>query len=498
MVGPTLSPVLRVEALRALEARHAALPLMERAGAAAAAVAASMLGTGRGPVVVLAGPGNNGGDGFVVARCLHKAFHDVRVVFPADPARLPKDAAAAYAAFRAAGGSTATSVPAERPALVIDALFGIGLARTLAPPYPALVEWANARGAPVLALDVPTGLDADTGAAVEPAIRATATATFIALKPGLLTHRGVELCGAITVHDLGLGVESDGPAEGHRLTWPGLAAALPAVLRRRDPTSHKGTFGTLAIVGGDRGMVGAPLLAARAAVRTGAGKVRVGFVAPDYPAVDLGGPESMLSDAANVLARECDALVVGCGLGMGSAGRQALERALATRVPVVLDADALNAVASDAALAARVRARGAATLATPHPAEAARLLGCDIAAVQQDRLGAAKRISLALHAHVVLKGAGSVLAHPDGTFDVNASGNVSLASGGTGDVLAGMLGALLAQRIEGRQALRIGVCLHGAAADRLVASGTGPLGVAASELPDAARALLNEAARGNA
>jgi len=495
MAAPLLTPVLRVEAVRALEARHAGLPLMERAGAAAANVALAHLGARRGPVVVLAGPGNNGGDGFVVARRLREALHDVAVVFVADPARLPRDAAAAYAAWQQAGGSTVEAPPSTPPSLVVDAMFGIGLERALAPPYPSWVAWATACGAPVLALDVPTGLDADTGFAIEPAIRADATATFIACKPGLVTHSGVALCGALSVHDLGIDVEADGPAQGHLLAWTALAAALPDVLRRRDPTAHKGTFGTLAVVGGARGMVGAPLLAARAAVRTGAGKVRVGFVAAAPPAVDLAAPETMLRDAATVLAGDADAIVVGCGLGMEDDARAVLSRALAARVPIVLDADALNAIAVDPSLLASVRARAAPTLATPHPAEAARLLACDTVDVQRDRLRAANALAGSLRAHVVLKGAGSVLAHPDGTFDVNASGNVALATAGSGDVLAGMLGALLAQRLDPKTALRLAVCLHGAAADRLVALRIGPLGIAASELPDAARALLNEAGR---
>jgi hydroxyethylthiazole kinase-like uncharacterized protein yjeF len=494
---PDLPPVLTVAAMRELEARHAGAPLMERAGQAAAEVARSLAGERGGPVVVLAGPGNNGGDGFVVARRLREAFHDIVVVFPGDPGKLPSDAAAAYAAWRSGGGTTVDRPPARRPSLVIDALFGIGLARALAPPWPALVEWANTQEAPVLALDIPTGLDADTGVAREPAIRASATATFIALKPGLLTHDGVDHCGSISVHALDLDVEGERPAAGHALRWDALAATLPSVLRRSVRTAHKGTFGTLAIVGGEAGLVGAPLLAARTAVRTGAGKVRVGFVAPNYPSVDTAAPETMLRDASSVLAGECDALVLGCGLGTGDAGRAALAKGLAATVPLVLDADALNLIAADPQLRERVRARRAPTLATPHPAEAARLLGCNTATIQQDRLAAARRIVEALGAHVVLKGAGSVLAHPDGTFDINASGNVALATAGSGDVLAGMLGALLAQRIDAKDALRLGVCLHGAAADRLVAAGIGPLGVGASELPDAARDLLNGAARGD-
>lgn len=486
--------MLRVDVLRRFEARFADRPLMERAGQAGAEVARSLLASGAGPVVVLAGPGNNGGDAFVVARLLRSWFYDVVVVFVGDAGRLPADAAAAYREFAAAGGTTVAAPPSRRPALVIDGLFGIGLARPAAPPYAALVNWANGARAPILALDIPTGVDADTGQVREPAIRASATATFIAHKPGLLTGPGIDHAGVVTVHTLDVDVETDGPAEGHALAWALLAARLPDVLLRRGRDVHKGTFGTLAVIGGDSGLVGAPLLASRAAVKCGAGKVRVGFVADAFPPVDLACPETMLATAGIVLSREADALVVGCGLGTGEHAKAALQQALASPSPIVVDADGLNLIASDRALQEAARQREGATLATPHPAEAARLLATGIARVQQDRLAAAGAIARMLNAHVVLKGAGSVLAHPDGTFAINTSGSAALATGGTGDVLAGVLGALVAQRVPANEALRVGVCLHGAAADELVGRGIGPVGLAASELPDAARHLINGAA----
>jgi hydroxyethylthiazole kinase-like uncharacterized protein yjeF len=486
--------VYRIDALRAIEERCAGEPLMERAGAAAAEVARGLIERQPGPVVVLAGPGNNGGDGFVVARHLRAGFHDVVVVFRGDAGRLPRDAAAAHAAFVAAGGSTCTAPPEARPALVVDALFGIGLARRLPDADAALVRWANASGAPILALDIPTGLRAETGVATEPTIRACATATFIALKPGLLTGDGPDVCGDISVHALDIDPQSIAPSPGHALAWRALASALPAVLGRGRRVVHKGTFGTLGIVGGAPGMTGAALLAGRAAMRAGAGKVWVGLAAPERPAVDFGMPELMLREAGTVLEGPADAYVVGCGLATGATARALVERAIGMAEPLVLDADALTLVGSDAALRASVRARRAPTLATPHPAEAARLLGADVAGVQSDRLGAALAIAGDLRAHVVLKGAGSVIAHPDGTWDVNRSGNPALASAGTGDVLAGLIGAFLAQGIDAKQALRLAVCLHGAAADALVARGVGPLGVGASELPDVARELLNRAA----
>lgn len=486
-----LAPVYRVEELRAIEARYSAEPLMERAGAAAAEVGRSMLAGRAGPVVVLAGPGNNGGDGFVVARLLREAFFDVDVVFRGNPGQLSADAAAAYRALVAAGGSTRSDPPPTRPGLVVDALFGIGLSRPLPADFAALVAWANACGAPILAIDIPTGLHADTGIATAPAIRATATATFIALKPGLLTAEGPDFCGDVSVHTLAIDPGSAAPAPGHALDWPLLAADLPEVFARRVRAVHKGTFGTLAIVGGASGMVGAALLAGRAAIRAGAGKVWIGFAAKDLPAVDFGMPELMLRDAESVLDAPASAYVVGCGLGGDARAHDLLARALGRPVPLVLDADALTLLGSVPALRAATRGRDAATLVTPHPAEAARLLGVDVAAIQHDRLAAALAISRQLRAHVVLKGVGSVLAHPDGTFAINRSGGPALAVAGTGDVLAGIAGACLAQQVAEADALRLAVCLHGAAADLLVARGTGPVGVGASELPDAARELLN-------
>jgi hydroxyethylthiazole kinase-like uncharacterized protein yjeF len=307
----------------------------------------------------------------------------------------------------------------------------------------------------------------------------------------LLTGDGVDHCGALSVHSLDLDPEADTAAAGHRLDWASLAAHLPPVLTREVRNVHKGSFGTLAIVGGADGMIGAPLLGGRAALHAGAGKVWIGLAATNPPAVDWGQPELMLRPIDRVLAAGADAIVCGPGLGTSSNANGIVARAVAESVPLVLDADALNAIAADPALAALTAKRNATTIATPHPAEAARLLGATTAAIQADRLGAAQAISAKLHASVVVKGAGSVLAHPDGTWDINASGNAGLASAGTGDVLAGFAGAFLAQGIAAPTALRLAVCLHGAAADACVREGRGPLGLAASELAPAARALLN-------
>lgn len=487
-----LAPVVPIAALRAIEARHAGEPLMERAGAAAADIASAMR-TGRsGRVVVLAGPGNNGGDAYVCARLLHAREIGVDVVSNHDASRMPPDAAAAFAALRASGVRFAQAPPAYAPALIVDGLFGVGLTRSLAPPYSTWVEWANASGAPILALDVPSGVDASTGVAHEPAIVATATATFIALKPGLLTCDGPDHCGDVSVHALGLDI--DVPGAGVHLEWDALQRELPPVLARRVRNTHKGTFGSACVIGGAEGFVGAALLAGRAALRLGAGRVVVGLVLSDPPRVDWGSPELMLRDAEAV-GTGYDAWIVGPGLGHGEPAHALVAKAAACAQPLVVDADGLNAIAADPGLRTAIATRHAPTLITPHPAEAARLLGCDTASVQADRVAAAIELATDLRAYVVLKGVGSIVARPDRTFDINASGNPALATAGSGDVLTGILGAFLAQGIDPAMAMRIAVCVHGAAADMLVARGMGPLGVTASDVIDAARGLINEATR---
>ena len=486
----SLLPVLSIATLREIERRHAQEPLMERAGAAAADIAAAMLAGRAGRIVALAGPGNNGGDAFVCARRLRERGFDVVVVARTDPAG--GDAAKARSALIAAGVPMIAAPPSERPALIVDGLFGVGLSRAPGAPWSAWIAWANASGAPIVALDVPSGLDAATGVANDPTIVAAATATFIALTPGLLTGDGPDHCGEVSVHALGL--DADVPDAGVRLDWRAVQSRLPPVLARRVRKSHKGTFGRACIVGGAEALVGAALLAGRAAIRLGAGRVVVALAARNPPLVDWLAPELMLREA-EAPGTDHDAWVVGPGLGAGERAQALLEKVASVDQPIVIDADALNAIAGKPALVDAVARRRAATLATPHPAEAARLLQCATQDVQADRVAAATRLASMLDAHVVLKGAGSVVARPDGTFDINASGNPALSTAGSGDVLAGILGALLAQRIDAAAAMRIGVCLHGAAADMLVARGIGPLGVTASEVIDAARALMNEATR---
>lgn len=486
------APIYRVKELRALEAGAMQQPLMARAGLAAANVARELLAGRTARVLVLAGPGNNGGDALVVARWLRSWFFDVVVAHRGDVARFGADAEAAHRDWHAAGGTIATEwQDREAWGLIVDGLFGIGLTRAIDGDYAKWIMRTNASGTPVLALDIPSGLDADTGVARAPTIRAAATATFIALKPGLLTADGPDHCGIVSVHPLELDVRALMPPHGEWSTWPALKSALPAPLLRAQHNVHKGSFGTLAIVGGNDGMVGAAILAGRAALYLGAGKVWVGLAGSVPPALDWAQPELMLRRAEAAVSDPCDAIVAGPGLGTDARARELLARAIAAAVPLIIDADALNLIAQDAKLAAGVTARAAPTVMTPHPVEAARLARSNTADIQSDRLGSALALATRFNAAIVLKGAGSVVAFADGMWAINGTGNAGLASGGTGDVLSGMLGALLAQGVACAQAVKLAVGLHGAAADALVAEGIGPAGMTASELAPAARRLIN-------
>ena len=483
-------PIYDTTAMRDIESRHAGSEpsLMERAGAAAVLQALTFVAPDGPPPLIACGPGNNGGDGFVVARLLRERGITPVVVFAGDEAKLPSDARQALARYRGAGGAISDEIPQRPFSLAVDALFGIGLLRPLEGAFATLVARINGLGCPVLALDLPSGLCADTGRVLGCAVRADATATFIALKPGLLTLDGPDQCGAISVCDLDLAPESTLPARGRSVT-PELFASR---LKPRPKNSHKGMMGGVGILGGAPGMAGAALLAGRAALKLGAGRVYVGLLDGTALAVDTGQPELMLRRPAEMLSPGCvTALAVGPGLGQGAEARDLLKQALSTDLPLVLDADALNLLAAHPVLAKQVRRRTAATLITPHPLEAARLLGLEVGALQADRLRAAIALSGKLNAVTVLKGCGSLIASPSGSWYINSSGNPGMASAGMGDVLAGLAAALLAQGWEAEPALLCAVHLHGVAADQLVENGIGPAGLTANETIDAARRIFN-------
>jgi hydroxyethylthiazole kinase-like uncharacterized protein yjeF len=449
-------PIYLTADIRRIEQAAGNVPLMERAGAAAAELAAKLV-SGK-DVLVLAGPGNNGGDARIAAELLKQKFFRVTIA--------EKD------------------VPAQKDwGLVIDGLFGIGLTRPIEGEHAKLVEYANRQVCPVLALDVPSGIQSDSGGVLGCAVRASHTITFIGLKAGLLTLDGPDYCGELTVADLGLDLQKL-LAPSAWIAEPGL---FKGMLKRRPNNFHKGMAGSLAVVGGAAGMTGAALLAGRAALKLGAGRVYVGLLEENAPALDLLAPELMLRHPDDVFGEDLDAMVVGPGLGHGERAETLVGAALASETPCVLDADALNLIAENTDLRKACVRRKAETLLTPHPAEAARLLGSTVATVQEDRVRAARMLCENLNAHTVLKGNGSVLVARDGHWFINTSGNPGMASAGMGDVLAGMLGALLAQRYSGETALVLGVHLHGAAADAL----GGPVGLTASELIDPSRKIWN-------
>jgi len=454
---------------RMLEQRAAAaLPpytLMARAGEAVARLALAIAPHAQ-RVWVAAGPGNNGGDGFEAACHLQRWGKQVTVSLTGDAAALPADARIALAHAQAAGVQLDDGMP-DAPDLAIDALLGIGASRAPEGAIEAAIRRLNALPCPVLAIDLPSGLSADNGRPLgDTCVTATHTLTMLTLKPGLFTAVGRDHAGIIWLDTLDVDSAADAPQ-----AW--LSGVKASPMRRH--AQHKGSFGDVAVVGGGPGMSGAALLAARAAHAAGAGRVFVDVLDEQAAALDLLRPELMFrrgwaSSAPAVLA----ASTVVCGCGGGDAVRAPLPRLLSLARRLVLDADALNAIASDAALAPLLQARsgrGLATVLTPHPLEAARLVGATTSEVQADRLRAANELAARYRCTVVLKGSGSVIAAPGRIARINSTGNAALASAGTGDVLAGWLGGRWSQLKSGDEAAMAftaaiqAVAEHGAAAE---------------------------------
>lgn len=505
-------PLLTLTDLRILETQAAAaLPphtLMARAGKAAAGYLLEQITRdtsaekSRHKVWVVAGPGNNGGDALIMAAELHLAGIAVNLCMPVEVK--PVDARWALETARAAGVAIATTPPASLEGFtwLVDGMFGIGLTRPLDGVFATIARQlsqhtkAKSRRGGVLALDTPSGLDSDTGTVVgekpgqseSAAVHATDTITFIGAKPGLFTAQGRDLAGTVMVAPIGIDSSTRTAVQ---LNAPELFAAF---LPPRDFATNKGTFGSLAVVGGDTGMCGAPILAARAALYTGAGKVHVALLGDGAPPYDPPHPELMLHAIDDLPLDKMDALAVGCGMGHRDRATRVMHDVLPLGVPKLFDADALNLISTDPSLAAKVTARGVQAdpcVLTPHPLEAARLLGTDAPGVQRDRLAAARALAARFAGVVVLKGTGTVIAAPDGRIAINPTGNAALATGGTGDVLGGIIGAFLAQHLPRYEAALAGVYLHGLAADTLSAQGHGPAGLTAGELAPMVRTLLN-------
>jgi hydroxyethylthiazole kinase-like uncharacterized protein yjeF len=469
-------PLFGLASTRRIEAAAttgvAPFTLMARAGDAAARLALALAPHAR-RLLIIAGPGNNGGDGIEAATRLRELGKDASVWLVGDAEKLPTDAAQALARAQQAGvrigtAAMADATSSEPPGLVVDALLGIGASRAPAGAIGAAIERIAAlaaKGACVLAIDLPSGLDSQHGQPFgDVCVTARHTLTLLTAKPGLFTASGRDHAGAVWLDTLGVEVAAETPD-----AWLVGRCELAPLARARLHAQHKGSFGDVAVVGGAAGMVGAAWLAAHAAHAAGAGRVFVDLLDEDATRFDPTRPELMVrtgwwQGAGEAIERS----TVVCGCGGGDAVRAALPRLIALAARLVLDADALNAIAADPALQAMTIARAArsrATILTPHPLEAARLLGATSGQVQADRLGAARAIAERFGAVVVLKGSGSVIAAPGELLRINATGNGSLATGGTGDVLAGWIGGRWLPAASAFDVATQAVVEHGAAAE---------------------------------
>lgn len=493
---PANLPIYRSDAVRAIDAAAIAagtpaITLMKRAGASAFSWMRKMWPAAT-RVVVVCGPGNNGGDGYVFAREAKLAGLETFVF--AVEGRLPRseEACRARAGWDALGETLSFEVGTALPQadVVVDAVLGLGVRSAPRGAVAAAIDAINAHAAPVLSLDLPSGLDVDQGHAPGACVDADLTVCFVARKRGLHTGAGRVVSGHIVFESLEVPPAQDVTADGFLERGADLAARLPA--RRLD--AHKGHFGHVLAVGGDLGMGGALRLCAEAALRAGTGMVTA-ITRPEHVAALLAGrPELMVSGCAAVedwprqAAARADVLALGPGLGTGDWGAAMFERALRGKLRAgVLDADALNLLSGHAAsfLPASVQ-----WVMTPHPGEAARLLGCASTDVQADRFAAARGIAERWKSVVVLKGAGSVVVAPDGAMCIVDAGNPGLAVAGSGDVLTGVIAALLAQGLGAFDAARLGAWLHASAGDDL-AGAEGTRGLLAGDLAPAIRRRVN-------
>jgi len=455
-----------------------------------------------GPVTVLCGRGNNGGDGFVIARYLHNAGSKVCAVLLSENKRVQGDARINLEAFRSIGGRIVEAVSdgdlrivedeLAHSRLVVDALLGTGLGNELTGVYARVVDMVNAAThAPVVAVDIPSGIDSSTGRILGCAVRAHSTCTFALPKYGHLLYPGARYAGVLTVIDIGIPQQliTDACLPGSLQDIGDFSAVLPS----RAPDAHKGDNGHVLLLAGSVGKSGAAVLSARAAMRSGAGLVTV--AAPEkaqgHIAAQLLEPMSVpLEDCEGGLARRslqhildlcADKNVLAMGPGLGTTDAvTGIVRGLITRsnLPMVIDADALNALARDPDV---LKQATGPVILTPHPGEMARLTGQDTARVQGDRINAACNLAADCGAITVLKGAHTIIASPDGRHWINTSGNPAMAGAGMGDVLTGMIAALLAQKLPVLTAARMAVCVHGRIADMLVEE-RGPVPIIASEL----------------
>lgn len=481
--------ILTADELQNLEMRAAnqlgADTLMKRAGAAAAELIMKRLedaGVEQRRVTLLVGPGNNGGDALACACELREKGAVVNVVLPGGRRPTSALALAQLERWTQAGGTTYDDpYMTEKADCVVDGLFGTGLAKPITGDYLDAVLWFNERQALKVSLDIPSGLNPVTGhwTGSYPGCSADVTITFLCVKSGLYMCEGADAAGEIVLNELDVSVPLS------PLSVIG-TDEFPRVLRPRVKNSHKGDYGSVAVIGGTDGMIGASILAARAALISGAGRVTLECRAEHAPHVDMVYPEIMFATKP-VNLEDFDAIVLGCGLGTSAEAKARVIEALNCQKPLILDADALNIIAADIKLQDMVLARRAPTVLTPHPGEAARLLRRDTAGVTADRVAACRELAVQTGAIVVLKGAGTVISMRSSRTWINPTGSPMLATGGSGDVLAGMIGAMFAQGYDMVESVLAAVYFHGLSAKGLEA------GFTAGEIAPNAMALVHDA-----
>jgi NAD(P)H-hydrate epimerase len=482
----TASGVRELDRIAIQERKIAGLELMERAGQAAFELLCKHWPQA-GKIVVVCGMGNNGGDGYILARLAQHAQLDVCIIQLGDKSKLKNDALAA------AKKCDSSKVPVEswksslieEADVVVDAILGTGLDREPEGEWYQAIENINALSKSVFSLDIPSGLDADTGKSLGIAVKADACITFIGMKQGLVTAQGPAHCGELAFSDLA--VPEDIYAQVAASASLIQLADQTALLPRRERSMHKGQCGHVLVIGGDYGKAGAVRMAAEAAMRVGAGLLTVATRPEHALNIPLARPEIMTVSVAtaedlNEILAMASVIIIGPGLGQSDWASSLLAKTLQANLPLIVDADALNLLAAEPACAAQ-------WILTPHPGEAARLLSTSSTEIQADRFASARAIQSNYGGVCVLKGSGSLIVDSEQAISVCSAGNPGMATGGMGDVLSGVIAGLLAQGIKPADAARLGVCLHGAAADN--AAEQGERGMLAGDLMPELRLLAN-------
>lgn len=462
------------------------LQLMERAGAESFKLLRELWPDAR-DITVVCGIGNNGGDGFILARLANEAGLSVRVLQLVDAGRLRGDALASAESFYSAGGETFPyqGLP-KKTDVIVDGMFGTGLKREVTGVWKEAVDAVNHHPAPVLALDIPSGINSDTGQVLGVAIKAAATISFIGLKQGMFTGEGPEYCGKVSYHALEVpaAIFSSQIISARRADWRQQSTRLVP----RSRTAHKGHFGHLLVIGGDHGYSGAVRMAGEAAARCGTGLVSIAtrqahaaIIAGNRPELMCHGVEGV-GELAPLLAR-ASVIAVGPGLGQSAWSMSMLARAMDSGLPMVVDADGLNLLAIEPAIRDN-------WVLTPHPGEAARLLDCSTREIQENRFHAVGELQKRYGGVILLKGAGTLISGPSSRpITLCSDGNPGMATGGMGDLLTGIVAGLLAQGMDPEEAAIVGASLHGAAAD--LAAVEGERGMLACDLMPCIRSLLN-------